>query len=76
MKVLLQRGQPPRQTLNLGERQDADLGILECDRRGLVAVGPDAVEPQDFTRQVEAGDLLATILGKQRGLERSDSDRV
>ena len=60
--------------LELGERNDADLRILERDRVDLVRARIDAAEADQLARHLKARDLLVALVRTHEGLEEAGAD--
>ena len=54
----------------------ADLRVFQRHGVAGVAVGADAVQAQQFAGHLEAGDLVAAVLGRDAGLEEAGAHRV
>jgi hypothetical protein len=65
-----------RKLFQLMVGDDADLGVLERHGIAGVAVGADAVQAEQFAGHLEAGDLVAAILGGHAGLEEAGAHGV
>jgi hypothetical protein len=60
-----------RKPFQTGERDGTDLAVLQGDGVAGVMFRADAVEPEQFPRHLEAGNLIATILEQDVGLEEA-----
>ena len=67
--MVLQRGDLAQQFFKVLEWQHAYFAVLERDRAEVLAIGADRIEAQDFSGQVEAGDLFRTVFRQVDGLE-------
>ena len=76
VQIVLQWSDGPGQFFQAIEGQHAYLRVFERNRVAPMAVAGDAVEPDDVTGHVVAGDLFAPILGKNGGFARSNANRV
>ena len=73
-QLALQRGLPAGQRVEFLERDLDHFAVLQRDGVAGIALGADAVESQHLAAHVEAGDLLAAVLGEQHRLERAGTD--
>jgi hypothetical protein len=54
----------------------ADLRVFQRHRVAGVAVGADAVQPEQFAGHLEAGDLVAPVFRRDAGLEEAGAHRI
>src|SRR5438552_10115255 len=76
MKVPLDRLLLSSKFLKTVERDRANFGILERHRFAIVQTGPYPVGAQNLAGHVVAGNLLLSVVRKQDGLERAQSNGV
>src|SRR4029453_3339344 len=61
----------PGELFDATERHCADFQILERDCFPVVAVGANAIDPDDVARHVIAGNLILAIFARQDRLART-----
>ena len=64
-----------RQLLDSVKRHDTNFGIFKRYCIAGVDIFHNAVKADDFTRHLKASDLIASILGRNRGFEKTGADR-
>ena len=66
----------PSELFDSHERKDAQLGVLESDGLASVPIVTQPVQTEQVPGHVVAGNLLATVVGEDRSLERAQLDRI